>query len=126
MKASAKTNLLILMGCGLLLVGVFAKPLGISSSFEIAIELMALVILVWGVFTVVKAKKAGEIPAMSTSQKQKKFWMLVAVYAASSVPMPFLLPLTGVSLPFSELVVLSIITFFLCIGITWLTMKLTK
>ena len=73
-----------------------------------------------------KAKAAGQIPAASDSQKQKRFWVFVASYGAACITMPFVLPYTGVTLPFGELVVLSVITFVMCIGITWLTLRLKK
>jgi hypothetical protein len=126
MKSSARANFLLQIGSGLLLLGIFAKPLGIPSDFEIIIELVALIVLSWGVVGIIKAKKAGQIPTISASKKRSKFWILVATYSVACLSMPFLLPLTGVSLPFDKLLVLSVITFFICVGITYFTIKLQK
>jgi hypothetical protein len=88
--------------------------------------LLAIVFIYLGYRAGVKEKAAGQIPAASDSQKRNRFWLLVAAYGASCVIMPFLLPYTGVVLPFGELAIVSITTFFICVGITWFTLRLKK
>ena len=126
MKSSIKINILFITGSALMLAGVFAKPLGIPSDLEIVPSIVAVVFFYLGYRVSKRAKTAGEIPTASATQKQKKFRVLVASYAAACVTMPFVMPFTGVALPFGELVVFSIITFFMCIGITWMTMRLQR
>ena len=126
MKPSAKVERLLQIGLGLVLVGVFAKPLHIPFDLVMILDLAGISLLIWALVAVIKAKAAGKIPITSPSQKQKKFWILVAAYGVACIIAPFLLPFTGVSLPFDELLVLSVITFFICTGITYLTVKAQK
>jgi threonine/homoserine/homoserine lactone efflux protein len=126
MKPSKKINILFLTGSALMLAGVFAKSLGIPSDFEIVPSIVAVVFFYLGYRVSKKAKTAGEIPAASISQKQKKFRVMVIACAFACATSPFVLPYSGVVLPFWELVLLSVISFFMCVGIIWLTMRLKR
>jgi hypothetical protein len=126
MKPSTKINILFITGSALMLAGVFAKPLGIPFDFEIVPSIAAVVFFSLGYRVSKKAKTAGEIPAASVSQKQKKFRVLVIACAFACATSPFVLPYSGVVLPFWELVMLSVISFFMCVGIIWLTMRLKR
>ena len=110
----------------MLLVEVLSKPLGIPSDFGMALGLVAMALFIWAILISLKAKAAEQIPVTPASQKQKKFWILIIAYGITCIAMPFIIPLTGVSLPFRELVIFSAITFFICIGITYFTMRLQK
>ena len=124
MKPSTKVSILMLTGSVLMMLGVFAKPLGIPSGFDTIPFLGACVFFYLGYRAGKKAKAAGQIPTASDSQKRKRFSLMVASCAVACVAMPFLLPATGVALPFAELVVISVVPFFICIGAIWLGMKM--
>ena len=126
MKPSTKINILFLVGSTLMLAGVFAKPLGIPSDFEVVPTLIAVVFFYLGYRASKKTKTAGEIPAASVTQKQKKFRVMVIACAFACATSPFVLPYSGVILPFWELVLLSFISFFMIVGIIWLTMRLKR
>jgi len=126
MKPATRINTLFLTGSALMLAGVFAKPLGIPSAFEMVPTLVAVVFIYPGYRASMQAKTAGEIPAASVSQKQKKFWVMVITGAFTCAACPFVLPYSGVVLPFWELVLLSVLSFFMLVGIVWLAMRLQK
>lgn len=120
MKPSIKASLLMLAASVFMLAGVFSKPLGIPSDFESVPILIAIVLIYLGYRTGKKAKAAGQLPAVSESQKRKQLSLMVVSCAAMCVAMPFVMPLAGLRLPFAELVIISIVSFFLCLGAFWL------
>src|SRR5262245_17520643 len=104
MKPSTKASILILSGSLLMLVGVFARPLGIPTSFEGVPILVALVLIFWGYRVSKKAIESGQVTPLSDVQKRKRFILMACVCAVACVAMPFLMPMTGVSLPFAQMV----------------------
>jgi hypothetical protein len=112
MKPSTKANILFLIGSAGIWVSVFSKPLGIPSGLDAIPSLLSIIFFYLGYRLSKAAKTAGQIPAATDSQKQKRFWIFVTAYGAASVATPFLLPFTGVRLPLGTLVVISIIAFF--------------
>jgi hypothetical protein len=126
MKPSTKVNFLMLTGSAFMMIGVFAKPLGIPSDFDSIPPLVAVVFIYLGYRASKKAKAAGQIPASSDSGERKRFALMVASCALACIAAPFVLPSTGVTLPFWELVVISVAAFLLCIGAIWLGMKMRK
>ena len=124
MKPSTKASILMLTGSSLMLIGVFAKPLGIPSDFESVPILAAIVFIYLGYRVGRKAKESGQIPASSDSQRRKRFFLIIGSCAAACIATPFILPAAGVVLPFGTLVVISIVSFVLCIGAIWFGMKM--
>jgi hypothetical protein len=127
MKPTTKVNLLMLIGSTFILLNVFARPLGIPRGYDCIPTLLAVVFIYLGYRASKKAKATGQIPEQSDVQKRTRFSVMVVTLGATCVTMPFVMPwTTGVALPFGEWVVISIFTFFMCIGILWLTMKMKK
>lgn len=126
MKSSTKASILILIGSVLMLAGVFAKPLGIPTSFEGVPILVALVLIFWGYRVSKKAVESGQVTPLSEIQKRKRFILMAGVCAVACVAMPFLMPMTGVSLPFAEMVVVSVFSYAICLGAMWMGMKMRK
>ncbi len=123
MKSSSKINFPILTGSIFLMLDVFAKPLGIPSDFEIILLLVAIGFICLGYRGIRKAKKDERIPTLSGSQKRKKFVLLAACSGAACVAYPFMAPSLGVSLPFDEAIVISVISFVFCMGCIWFGLK---
>jgi hypothetical protein len=129
MKASTKFNILMLTGCAFMMLGVFANPLGIPSGFGSVPTLIGIVLVYLAYRISKKAKAAGQTPLFPTpseTQKRKKFGLMIGSCALVSIAAPFWLPYTGVTLPFGELVIISVSSFFICIGAVWLGMKMRK
>lgn len=126
MKLSTKATIFGLIGSAMMMVGVFAKPLGIPTDFDCVPTLLAIVFFYLAYRTSKKGRATGQIPAASDTQKRKQLILIVASCAVGCSVMPFLLPVTGLSLPFGEVVVISIISFFVCVGAAWLGMKMQK
>jgi|GEM_PF-6093238 hypothetical protein len=127
MKPTAKINLLMLIGFIFMWINILAKPLGIPSSLQSIPILIAAVFLCLGILASKKAKVAGQIPEQTEFQKRKRFSVMVATLGATCVTIPFVLPLiTDVTMSFGELVVISGFTFFMLVGVFWLTMKMKK
>jgi asparagine N-glycosylation enzyme membrane subunit Stt3 len=127
MKPSTKFNILMLIGCAFMMLGVFAKPLSIPSSFEVIPNLIGIVFFFLAYRVSKKAKTTGQtplFPAPSESQKRKKLGLMLVSGAVVCIAAPFWLPSTGVSLPFGELVIISILSFFIGVGAVWLGMKM--
>jgi hypothetical protein len=124
MKSSTKANVLMLTGSTLMLAGVFAKPLGITSDFESGPILMAVVLIYLGYRASKQAKAAGQIPPVSGMDRRKRFLLMVGSCALACIAMPFVLPATGVALPFSTLIMISVVSFLICTGAIWLGVRI--
>jgi len=125
MKPSTKASVLMLTGSALLMIGVFGKPLGIPDGFETIPILVAIVFNYLGYRAIKKAKAEGQIPQVPESQKRRRIGLAVACCAVACFSMPFLLPVTGVVLPFTTEVVISAVSFFFCVGAIWLGIKMS-
>ena len=123
MKPSTKVNFLMFAGSVFLMLGVFAKPMGVSSDFDSIFSLIAIIFIYFGYRTSQKAKAAGQMPSLSDSKKRKRFVLIAVPCAMACIAFPFIAPSLGVSLPFGELIVISIISFFISMGAMWFGMK---
>jgi threonine/homoserine/homoserine lactone efflux protein len=126
MKLSTKASILILIGSALMLTGVFAKPLGIPTSLEGVPILAALVLIYLGYRVSKKAVQSGQVTPLSEVQRRKRFFLMAVVCAVACVAMPFVMPLTGVSLPFGQMAVVSVISYGLCLGAMWMGLRMKK
>ena len=113
----------MLTGSGLMMLGVFAKPLGIPSGFDTVPTLAAIVFVYLGYRASKKAKVAGELSAWSDAQRRKRFGAMVVACAVACIAMPLVFPFTGLTLPFGQLVAVSTVSFIICIGALWWGMK---
>jgi len=126
MKPSTKASILILIGSALMLAGVFAKPLGIPTSLEGVPILAALVFIYLGYRVSKKAVQSGQVTPLSEVQRRKRFFLMAGACAVACVAMPFVMPLTGVSLPFGQMAVVSVISYGVCLGAMWMGLKMRK
>ena len=117
---------LVLIGSGLMLAGVFARPLGIPSEFELIPGVAGVVCLFLAVVMKRKAMAAGLVRAPSEAAKRKYFWLFSVVVVCTCLSGPLILPFTGVRLPFWELVVVSIVTFVMMTAILWCGLMMKK
>ena len=85
--------------------------------------LIGLLFGFWGYRTVKQIKASGQIPPSSASQKQKKFWMMLAVYGATCASMFFLMPYLGIRLLSLTRAVVCAFSFFICVVIALVTLK---
>ena len=108
------------------MLGLFAKPLGIPLGLGAVPTLVGIIFVYLACRINKKAKTGGEplFPAPTVAQKRKRLGLMVVSCGAVSITAPFWLPYTGVTLPFTELVVISIVSFFICLGAVWLGMKM--
>jgi hypothetical protein len=106
----------------LMLVGVFAKPLGIPSNLEMLPMLGAGVCFLVLIRLAKKAKAAGQLPVLPESQKKKRFAFVVTVLAMTCISGPFVLPSTGVKASFQVWVWISVATFVFCTTLVWLVL----
>jgi len=126
MKPVTKANLLMFIGAILFWIGMFAKPLGIPGDFDFIPLFAAPLVLYLGLRANRKARIAGQIPATTNTQKRKQFVLVVITCAIGCSIMPFVLPATGVQLPFRELVIISLLSFVITIGAFWFGQKMRK
>ncbi len=124
MKSSKKFSILLLTGSAFMMSGVFAKPLGIPSHLEGIPTLIGIICIYIGYRAQRKEVATGQIPMVPDPQKRKRFALMVALCAVTCAAMPFILPFTGVVLPFTKLIIISVVSFFICIGAVWLGTKM--
>ncbi len=77
---------------------------------------LALICVVTLLFVQRRAKKRrdpGFIPA-TPSKNRRYTWLLLIVLFCSCLTYPFILPYTGITLPFGQLVLISAVTFIMC------------
>ncbi len=110
----------MLAASALTLTGVFAKPLGIPSDYEVLPFLASLVFFYFGFRASKKAKESGEVAPLPDAARRKRFWLMIGCCAVACAVMPFVLPVTGVTLPFATRVIICLVSFVLCIGAVWL------
>lgn len=113
MKPSKLQTALSLGGSVFLLLSVFYRQLGLPDWFQwVAIALTAACLI--PLLVLQKQSRNRRLRRESTSepsaQPRGRFWPLLVILIAGSLSGPLWLPYTGVSLPFSTLVVTSIIS----------------
>jgi hypothetical protein len=120
MKSSKLEIALSLAASAFGLIGVFYKPLGLPEPWQ-----WCAFILVW-VFLIPllnlqrrrrTARLAGDPAAARTRPPNSRFWLLLSVVVVGSLSSPLWLPYTGTTLPFSLLVVTSIISCIFSVGV---------
>lgn len=122
---SSKENALSVASSLLLLAGIFH---GVFKLPQIAGSLMMLaggICMFVGVrLRQARLRNPAEAPYDSSPPRPtSRIWMLIAIYAVTCALCPFMLPYSGLHLPFSELVVISVITFIICVTITVFTAR---
>jgi hypothetical protein len=113
MKASTQYTLLYIVGSIFGYLGLFHSAVGLPDWVQFPCMLI-FVLCVWSVVWLQRhAKKRGDpayVPA-TPAQNRRYMWFLVVVLFVSCVAWPFVLPYTGVTAPFSELVITSAVIF---------------
>src|ERR1700722_1688144 len=119
MKRSDKAVIFIVPASILVLLGVFARPLGLSELAGLLIFLTAMVFLLLGYREVLRARDSGQLPARTAHQQIRRFWLLVGTDGLACVGMPFVLRFTSLNLPLSQRIIISVIAFTICVGVSW-------
>ncbi len=119
MKRSDKAVIFIVPASILVLLGVFARPLGLSELSGLLIFLMAMVFLLLGYREVLKARESGQLPAPTEHQQTRRFWLLVGTDGLACIALPFVLRFTGLNLPLSQRIIISAVAFIICVGVSW-------
>jgi FtsH-binding integral membrane protein len=120
MKPSPTENALSAAGSVLFMVWFFQKPLGLPESAATILMLAAIVCMLVFFRLRRRAKaQAADIPpdASAGPRRAKRLWLVIAVMAVSCAASPFIMPYTGTTLPFPQLVIISAVTFVLCVGL---------
>jgi hypothetical protein len=90
---------------------VFHKPIGIPDFAADTLQIVSLAF--WAVFFILWKRMKSSVPAGAGStvspQSKKMVWLTLSVLIIASLSSIFWLPYTGVVLPFSQLVVVSIV-----------------
>ena len=113
MKPSKLETALSLGGSLFLLVSVFYQPLGLPEWFQwVAFSLTAACLIPLLILQKRRRDRRlrGESVPEPLVQPRGRFWLLLALLVIGSLSGPLWLPYTGVTLPFSMLVVTSIIS----------------
>ncbi|HEY5232798.1 MAG TPA: hypothetical protein VIK35_04610 [Verrucomicrobiae bacterium] len=127
MKLFKKSEIPLILGILLSVIGTFDKPFGLPSDFRFAFLLSGLLVLSLNIYFTLKRKKSR--PETQTNpatiiEKQKRFCFLISLYAISFAVMPFVFPLiSGQKIAFADLLAYSVIGFFFCAGLTWIVIK---
>jgi uncharacterized membrane protein len=113
MKPSKLEAALSLGGSLFMLVAVFYQPIGLPEWFQwVAFALTAACLI--PLLILQKRRRGhrlrGDITSEPTHQSRWRFWLLLVLLVIGSLSGPLWLPYTGVTLPFSMLVVTSIIS----------------
>jgi hypothetical protein len=118
MKTSTKAGLLGLLGCASGLASVFEKPLGLPEWLGILLVFVA-VFLVWLCNRLQRrAKERGDpsLTLLTLQEYQMRIRVLLILVVLASLASPFWLPYTGVALPFSQLVMISMVSCCICVA----------
>jgi len=113
MKASTQYNILYIVGGIFGYLGLFHSSVGLPDWVEFPCGLIFVVCLWTVVWLQRRAKRRGDpsfVPA-TPSQNRRYMWLLLAVLFISCVSSPFVLPYTGVTVPFEQRVIISAVVF---------------
>jgi len=119
MKPLAKRIVIAYAAAAMGMLGVFYKPAGLPAWSQFILLGLSAVGAWYVVWLQRRAKKSGEHMSSSVSprQKRKYTWLQIGVVFVACAISPFILPYTGVRLPFAQEIVTSIITFAICVCI---------
>ena len=120
MKLSNTEGILILTSSVLMMVAIFHKPIGLPDYFEGILMLAAVICF----FVITRLRRRAKSQSMSipsstppNPRPARRPWLIISVLALSCVSWPFIAPYTGTVLPFTQLVIIAIVTFILSVGI---------
>jgi hydrogenase/urease accessory protein HupE len=125
LTASPKENALSVTSSILLLAGIFH---GVFKLPQIAGSLMMLaagICMYVGVRLRQARLRNPTNPASDSppARPTNRIWMLIAIYAVTCALCPFVLPYSGLNVPFSELVIISVIPFIICLTVTFFSAR---
>jgi hypothetical protein len=113
MKASARYNILFFVGAIFGYLGLFHASVGLPDWVEIPFWLIFVASVCTVFWLQRRAKRRGDpsfVPA-TPAQNRRHTRLLLIVLFVSCVTWPFVLPYTGVTAPFSELAIISVVIF---------------
>src|SRR6266480_4705952 len=107
MKASTQYNLLYIVGGIFGYLALFHTTVGLPDWVELPFYLIFVVSVCAVVSLQRRAKKRGDpsfVPA-TPEQNRRQMWLMLVVAFVSCIAWPFLLPYTGITLPFPQLAI---------------------
>ncbi len=120
MKASTQYNLLYLIGAIFGYLGLFHSTVGLPDWTQIPFGLV-FATCAWSVVWLQRRVKRGGDPSFALAtpaQNRRHTWLLLIVLFVSCATSPFVLPYTGIILPFSERVIISAVIFIVFAPLT--------
>jgi hypothetical protein len=117
-KPTLAQIILAYLGLGVLLLGVFHKPVGLSDAVGDTLVFvgMGCNLLCLYLYRRKKARLDGaESASLSPTRRRAVFWSMLALIAITSLSMPLWMPYTGIAFSSSTNVILAIITCILSI-----------
>ena len=126
LKATKTQIAVAYLASALLMLGVLHQPLGLSDTWGIIFPLAAIVC--WIVFfTLHRQQKARGVdaPAPPVPPSRQKVIRAVSLFlmVLVSLSSPWWLPFTGTQLPFSQMVIVAIITSITCVTIYFIASR---
>ena len=124
---STKTQIAVAyVASALLMLGVFHQPLGLSDTWGIIFPLAAIVC--WIVFFILRRQQKArgvDAPTPPVPPSGQKVIRAVSLFlmALVSLSSPWWLPFTGTQLPFSQMVIVAIITCITCVTIYFIASR---
>jgi 4-hydroxybenzoate polyprenyltransferase len=102
-----------------MMLGIFHKPLGFPDWTEFVLVILGAVGGWYVLWLQRRAKKHRDASSPTTTPTQNRRYtiLMIAVVFVAAVTSPFILPYTGVRLPFVQEVLTSIIAFIVCVTI---------
>ncbi len=113
MKPSSKANILGLTGAILMIASVFHKPLGLPDSLGGILMIAAVFCFLISTRMLKRAKVQVDLPsdAPVPSKQPKRLWLIILSMAVGCGIFSFTAKYTGLGLPFSEIVIISVVSF---------------
>jgi hypothetical protein len=121
-------SICVIIGSLAQLAAIFHTPLGIQYPFDLVLQILAIALFATIIYVRKWALKENKIKStpQDLNSKKKKFILFVILYAIVGASSPFILPLAGPTLGFSGDCAIGLVTFCVCIAITWISLNNTK
>ena len=128
MKASSQANILMLFGAGCIFATILQKPLGLPDWAGFVLQLTGGLFILMAVWLPRRAMKRGDLPVvpLTPQQYKKRQRLVLMMIVVGSLTSPFYLPYTGVTLPFYQLVICSLVSGTVCVGAVLWSMRRSR
>ncbi len=119
MKPSLQANVFVLLGVACMIATLFQKLLGLPDWTGFVTPLLGAIFIGCAVWVTRRARKRAEVSITQPTPQQynRRVRLLLICVITGSLTSPFYLPYTGVTLPFYQLVICSLVSCGFCITI---------